>query len=81
MKPDVILHLIGYPVAIAGILRLRSTFRNRRTAWFLAEEAGTAAIVAGWALKGTRPAGVVINSVWGIGLAIAWFVSGRRRRK
>ncbi len=75
----VVLHVVGYPVALFVIVRLRDVFRERRTRWFLAEEAATAAIVAGWALEG-RAAGVVINSVWGVGLAGAWFASGRRRR-
>ncbi len=73
-----ILHGAGYPVAIVVIARLRAVFRERRTAWFWAEEAGTAAIVAGWAIAG-RPPAVVINALWGIGLAVAWAVTGRRR--
>jgi hypothetical protein len=73
-----VLFAVGYPVAIAVIVRLVPVFRERRTTWFLAEEAGTAAIVAGWAIAGRWPA-VAINAAWGVGLAIAWFVTGRRR--
>lgn len=79
------LHLVGYPVALVVIARLRAVFRERRTSWFVAEEAATAAIVAGWALKGRREA-VVVNAAWGVGLAVAWLVAGRgaavsRRRR
>ena len=65
------LHVVGYPVAIVVIARLKAVFRERRTSWFLAEEAATAAIVAGWALVGRWPA-VVVNAVWGLGLAFVW---------
>ncbi len=66
------LHAVGYPVAIVVIARLKAVFRERRTSWFVAEEAATAAIVAGWAIERRTPA-VVINSAWGIGLAFAWW--------
>ena len=72
-----VLHAVGYPVAIVVIARLGPVFRERRTRWFVAEEAATAAIVAGWALEGRTPA-VVINSLWGLGLAFMWHL--RRRR-
>lgn len=73
-----VLHAVGYPVAIVGIARLVPIFRERRTGWFVAEEAATAAIVAGWAIEGRTPA-VAINSLWGLGLAVAWVITGRRR--
>ena len=72
------LHVVGYPVAILVIARLKAVFRERRTSWFLAEEGATAAIVAGWAIAGRTPA-VVVNALWGVGLAAAWLVTGRRR--
>ena len=72
------LHMVGYPVAVLVIARLRAVFRERRTSWFLAEEAATAAIVAGWAVVGRWPA-VVVNALWAVGLAVAWVVTGRRR--
>lgn len=76
------LFLVGYPVAIAGILRLRHAFRHRRTGWLLVEEAGTAAIVAGWLLAGDgarERASAAVNAAWGLGLAAAWLAAGRRR--
>lgn len=74
-----LLFAVGYPVAIVVIVRLVPVFRERRTSWFVAEELGTAAITAGWALAGRWPA-VAVNAVWGIGLALMWIVSGRRHR-
>jgi len=73
------LHAFGYPVALVVIARLVPVFRERRTRWFLAEEAATAAIVAGWAIEG-RTSGVVINSTWGVVLGLAWLITGRRRQ-
>lgn len=75
-----VLHVAGYPVAIVVIARLKAVFRERRTSWFVAEEAATAAIVGGWALIARWPA-VVVNAVWGVGLAAAWIVTGRRHRR
>lgn len=84
MSPSRLLLLVGYPVAIAGIVRLRHAFRHRQTAWFLVEEAGTAAIVAGWFFAGLGDRGrraAAINAGWGLGLAVAWIIAGRRRRR
>ncbi len=74
-----VLHMVGYPVALLVIARLRAVFKERRTSWFVAEEAATAAIVAGWVIEGRRSA-VVVNSAWGVGLAVAWFLTGRKPR-
>lgn len=73
------LFAFGYPVAIAVITRLVPVFRQRRRAWFLAEEVATAAIVAGWASPPRRTSAVLVNAAWGVGLAVAWLVTGRRR--
>ncbi|MBW3649670.1 MAG: hypothetical protein KY458_03790 [Actinobacteria bacterium] len=84
MNPSGLLFLVGYPVAVAGIVRLRRTFRERHAGWFLVEEAGTAAIVAGWLLaeKGARGRrAAAVNAAWGLGLAAAWVIAGRRRRR
>lgn len=69
----IVLHAIGYPVAIVVIARLVPVFRERRTRWFVAEEAATAAIVAGWVIEGRKSA-VIINSLWGLGLAFMWYL-------
>ena len=78
-----VLHLVGYPLAVVGIFRLRHAFRRRDPTWVVAEEAGVAAIVAGWLLAGNldryAPA-AALNAAWGVGLAAAWALTGRRRR-
>ena len=73
-----VLFVVGYPVAIVCITRIVPMFHERRTAWFAAHEAGTAAIVAGWSLRHDARA-VAINGLWLIGVAVAWVVLGRRR--
>ncbi|GAC1588620.1 MAG: hypothetical protein NVS3B21_04510 [Acidimicrobiales bacterium] len=73
-----VLFVVGYPVAIVCITRLVPMFRKRRTAWFAAHEAGTAAIIAGWSLRHDARA-VIINGSWLVGVAVAWVVLGRRR--
>lgn len=75
----IVLHGLGYPAAIVVIARLRAVFRERRTSWFLAEEAATAAIVGGWAVAGRWPA-VVVNAAWGVGLGVAWHLRRPRGR-
>ncbi len=73
-----LLHIVGYPVAIAVIARLRPVFRERRKRWFAAHEAAVACIVAGWALRG-RAGGVAINGAWLVIAAAGWVITGRRR--
>jgi len=73
------LHLVGYPTAIVVITRWIPVVRQRRLKWFLAHEAGVAAIVAGWAIVGRRQ-GVVINGAWGL-IAAAWYALGGRRQR
>lgn len=53
---------------------------NRRDLRLLGvQELGVAMIVAGWALRGDRaPAG--LNGAYGVVLAVAYALSGRRRR-
>lgn len=65
--------LVGYVVAVPPLFRLRAILRRRQVRWFAAEELGTAAIVAGWALRGRWPA-VAVNAAWGVGLAAWWFL-------
>jgi len=75
----VVLLLIGYPVALATLARLRLVLAERRVWWFAALEAATAGIVAGWSLKG-RLLAALLNGAALAGFAIAWFVTGRRPR-
>lgn len=77
---SIVLFVVGYPVAVVCITRLVPMFRKRRTGWFAAHEAGTAAIVAGWSLRHDGPA-VAINGTWLIGVALAWVVLGRQKER
>lgn len=73
------LHVVGYPTAIAVIARFVPVVRERRTRWFLTHQAGVAAIVGGWLLRGdTR--GVAVNGTWFV-VAAAWYASGRRPQR
>ncbi len=69
--------VIGYPLALGVLTRLRPVLAERRVWWFVALEAATASITAGWLLHG-RPLPAVINGVALAGFAIAWVVTGRR---
>lgn len=71
--------VVGYPTALAGIARLRPTFRRRDRTWFLIAVGGALCIAAGWALRG-REAGIVTNGTWALVLLVAWWWTGRRRR-
>jgi hypothetical protein len=51
--------------------------RERRTRWFAVHQAGVAAIVTGWALRGDVRA-VTVNGVWFV-VAAAWYALGGRR--
>ena len=73
------LHLVGYPTAIVVIARWIPVVRQRRLKWFVAHEAGVAAIVVGWAIVGRR-SGVVINGTWGL-VAAAWYALGGHRTR
>ena len=72
------LHLVGYPTAVVVIARWVPVVRQRRLRWFVAHEAGVAAIVTGWAIVGRRQ-GVVVNGAWGV-IAAVWYALGGRRR-
>jgi hypothetical protein len=73
------LHVIGYPTAIAVLTRFVPVVRDRRLRWFVAHQAGVAAIVGGWLVRGNTPAAVV-NGSWLVS-ATAWYVlAGRRGR-
>lgn len=72
-----VLHLIGYPTAVVVIARWVPVVRERRTRWFAIHQAGTAAIVAGWAIRGNVPA-AAFNGAWFL-VAAAWYAAGGRR--
>lgn len=74
-----VLLVIGYSMALGVLARLRPVLAERRVRWFLALEAATASIIAGWLLRG-RPLPAVLNGAALVGFAIAWFVTGQRQR-
>jgi hypothetical protein len=73
----IMLLFVGYPMALAVLLRLRPVLAERRVWWFAALQAGMASIVVGWWLRG-QPVGVVVNGAVLVGLGVAWWIAGRR---
>lgn len=69
--------VIGYSMALGVLARLRPVLVERRIRWFLALEAATASITAGWLLRG-RPLPAVVNGAALVGFAIAWYVTGQQ---
>ncbi|MEA2826530.1 MAG: hypothetical protein QOG43_969 [Actinomycetota bacterium] len=74
----VVLLVVGYPVALGVLARLRPVLRERRRAWFLVLEAATVLISVGWLLLG-RAAGPIINGLALVAFAGAWWWTGRRQ--
>lgn len=72
-----VLLVIGYALALGVLVRLRSVLVERRVWWFVALEAATASITAGWLVHG-RPLPAAINGAALVGFAIAWVITGRR---
>lgn len=72
-----VLLVIGYSVALAVLTRLRPVLTERRVWWFLALEAATVSITAGWLLRG-RPLAAALNGAALVGFAIGWWITGRR---
>ena len=73
-----VLHVAGYPTAVALLTRFVPVVRERRVRWFLAHEAGMAAITGGWVLRGDNRAAAV-NGTWLV-LAAVWYALGGRHR-
>lgn len=72
-----VLLVIGYPLALGVLIRLRPVLAERRVWWFAALEAATASITAGWLLH-RRPLPAAINCAALLGFAIAWLITGQR---
>jgi hypothetical protein len=72
-----LLLLIGYPLAVSVLVRLRCVLAERRVRWFAALEAATASITVGWVLHG-RPLPAVVNGAAFVGFAAAWLITGQR---
>jgi hypothetical protein len=69
---EVVLLVLGYAVAVPLVVRLRGTLRERRLGELLVLEGATALVALGWALAGA-PVGVVLNVLFVVGFAIAWY--------
>ena len=67
--------VIGYPLALGVLARLRPVLAERRVWWMVVLEAATASITAGWLLHG-RPLPAALNGAALAGFAIAWLVTG-----
>jgi hypothetical protein len=72
-----VLLVIGYPLALGVLARLRSVLAERRVWWFGALEAATVSITAGWLLHG-RHLPAAVNGAALVGFAIAWWITGHR---
>jgi hypothetical protein len=72
-----VLLVLGYPVALGVLARLRSVLAERRVWWFTALEAATASITAGWLLH-RRPLPAAVNGAALVGFAIACVITGQR---
>ena len=70
---------LGYPLAVAVLVRFRSVLRRRDHRSFAALEVGTAAIAMGWALR-RRPSAAVVNAFFFVAFGVAWWATGRRPR-
>lgn len=72
-----VLLMIGYPLALVVLARLRPVLAERRVWWFVVLEAATASVTVGWLLHGRRvPA--ALNGAALLGFAIAWLITGQR---
>jgi len=74
-----LLQLAGYPVSLVVIARWVPVVRERRWRWFAAHQAGMAAIVVGWLLRG-KAAPVALNGSWLV-VASFWYGLGGRRTR
>jgi hypothetical protein len=72
-----VLLVIGYPLALGVLTRLRPVLAERHVWWFVVLEAATASITAGWLLHG-RPLPAAVNGAALAGFAIAWLVTVER---
>jgi len=73
-----VLFVVGYPTAIAVIVRFVPVVRERRLRWLAVHHVGVACIVAGWAL-GPDWGAVAVNSTW-LASSTAWYVVGSPER-
>lgn len=80
MEPSTALLVAGYGAAIPTTLGVLRIAWRRNVPLFLVLEAGTAAIVAGWAMRG-EPMPAWTNAGFGVGFLATWVAVGRVRRR
>lgn len=68
---------VPFTLWVPGFLRL---WRRREPAVFAVAELGAALLVAGYALSGSA-VGIAVNGAWLVGLAGAYTLEGRARRR
>jgi|GEM_PF-3529852 len=72
--------LVGYALAAPFTLYpplFKRMWNNRDNRLLAAQELGVALIVVAWLGRRTAP-GVVVNGAYGVGLAVAYVIAGRR---
>lgn len=69
---------VGYPAAVAVLVRWLPVVRERRWRWLAVHHLGMAAIVAGH-LTARRPGAAAVNGAW-LAVSSAWYAAGARRR-
>ena len=72
-----VLLVIGYPLALVVLSRWRPVLAERRVWWFVALEAATASITAGWLLRG-RAVPAMLNGAALVGFAVVWLITQQR---
>lgn len=66
----------GYAASIPVVVRFGSVIRRRRRGWLAVHHLGVAALVAGFADRGSR-IGVATNSTWLAASSLWWVLAGR----
>lgn len=82
MKTSDTVALAGYALSGPFVLYLplfKRMWNRRDTRLFLVQETGVALVTAGWAMRGDK-VGTTINGGYGVALAAAWVLAGRRAR-
>jgi hypothetical protein len=74
---SIALFVVGYPVAIAVILRWFRVVRERMAVWFAAHTLAVGAIVLGHAVNG-RAQGVITNGAWLV-ISVLWYALRPKR--
>lgn len=69
---------VGYPAAVAVLVRWLAVVRERRWRWLSVHHLGMATIVAGH-LTARRPVAAAANGAW-LAVSSAWYAAAVRRR-